>query len=107
MSVQNLDSLLQGCKKALAAHYGLRLRGVVLYGSVARNKAQEASDIDLLVLLDGPFDYFAELRTIVDLLYPFQMESDHLISAKPADANEFEAGLVQLYRSAKREGVAV
>lgn len=40
-----------------------------------------ASDIDLLVLLSTPFDYFAELRQIVDLLYPIQLESEQLISA--------------------------
>jgi len=51
--------------------------------SMARNQADASSDIDLLVLLNKPFDYFQELRTIVDLLYPLQMESERLISAKP------------------------
>jgi hypothetical protein len=35
------------------------------------------------------------------------LESDRLISAKPASLDEFERGIIQLYRSAKREGVAV
>ena len=67
----------------------------------------ESSDMDLLVLLHKPFDYFQELRTIVDLLYPLQMESERLISAKPASVDEFEEGGLQLYRNAKREGVSV
>jgi predicted nucleotidyltransferase len=72
---------------------------------VARGQAGIASDIDLLVLLDEPFDYFRELRQIIDLLYPIQLDTDQLISAKPAAAAEFEAGSIQLYRNAKREGV--
>jgi signal transduction histidine kinase len=58
-------------------------------------------------LLNNPFDYFAELRQIVDVLYPVQLESDRLISAKPALVDEFEEGSIQLYRNARREGVLV
>lgn len=65
------------------------------------------SDIDLLILLSQPFNYFDELRQIIELLYPIQLESDQLISAKPAPLDEFEHGRIQLYRSAKREGVLV
>jgi predicted nucleotidyltransferase len=78
---------------------------LVLYGSMARNQASSVSDIDLLVLLSKPFDYFHELRRIVDLLYPIQLESEHLISAKPAAIDEFEYGDIQLYRNVKREGL--
>jgi predicted nucleotidyltransferase len=72
---------------------------------VARDQASPASDIDLLVLLNQPFDYFDELRRIIELLYPIQLDSDQLISAKPAPMDEFERGSIQLYRNAKREGV--
>lgn len=74
---------------------------------MARDQASPASDIDVLVLLNPPFDYFCELRRIVELLYPLQLESDKLISAKPAPSDEFEHGSIQLYRTAKREGVPV
>jgi predicted nucleotidyltransferase len=82
-----------------------QFKGLVLYGSVARGQASPMSDIDLLVLLNKPFNYFQELRRIIDLLYPIQLDTDQLISAKPAPLDEFESGSVQLYRNAKREGV--
>jgi len=72
---------------------------------VARNQASAGSDIDLLVLLSEPFDHFDELCRIIDLLYPVQLESEQLISAKPAAVDEFEFGRLQLYRNAKREGL--
>jgi uncharacterized protein len=100
------DSILQ-CKTLLNAHYGKKLRGVILYGSIARRKAEKASDIDLLVLLKKPFNYFKELRRIGDLLYPVQLESDRLISAKPVAIEDFKRGTVQLYRNAREEGIAV
>jgi predicted nucleotidyltransferase len=102
-----IADILRKCKITLEGHYGLRLRGLILYGSVARDQASPGSDIDLLVLLSQPFDYFEELRRIVDLLYPIQLESDRLISAKPAAADEFETGRIQFYRNARREGVPV
>lgn len=95
------------CKNSLVNYYGSRLKGVILYGSVARDQASTGSDIDLLVLLSKPFDYFRELHQIIDLLYPIQLESEQLISAKPAAFDDFEQRAIQLYRNAKREGLAL
>jgi len=100
-----MASVAEKCKQTLAAHYGDRLAGLVLFGSVARGEADRESDVDLLVLLAQPLDYFRELRTITDVLYPVQLETDCLISAKPAPEDAFEEGALQLYRNAKREGV--
>jgi len=100
-----ITEIVQKCRTALESYYGSQFKGLVLYGSVARDQAGTASDIDLLVLLSKPFDYFQELRQIIDLLYPIQLDTDQLISAKPAPFDEFEDGSIQLYRNAKREGI--
>ena len=99
--------IVRKCRTTLESYYGSRFNGLILYGSIARHQATPISDIDLLVLLNRPFDYFQELRQIIDLLYPIQLESDQLISAKPAAPDEFEQGTIQLYRNAKREGTRV
>jgi predicted nucleotidyltransferase len=101
------DQIIRQCKETLAKQYGRRLKGVILYGSMARGQAAPDSDIDLLVLLEAPLDYFAELHRLVDVLYPIQLESEQLISVKPVLVNDFEIGTVSLYRNARREGVAV
>lgn len=102
-----ISEVVRKCKIALESHYGSRFKGLILYGSVARNQEDSMSDIDLLVLLSKPFDYFLELRQVIDLLYPIQLESEQLISAKPVSPDEFEQGSIQLYRNAKREGILV
>ncbi len=106
MSLTTTD-ITQRCKNVLANYYGTRFKGLILYGSMARNQASTGSDIDLLVLLSKPFDYFRELHQIIDLLYPIQLDSEQLISAKPAAIDDFEQRAVQLYRNAKREGIAL
>ena len=106
-AAMTVTEVLIRCKAVLESYYGSQFKGLILYGSMARNQATPTSDIDLLVLLDQPFDHFRELRRIVDLLYPVQLESEQLISAKPAPLDDFEQGVIQLYRNAKREGVPV
>lgn len=101
------NATLRRCKAALRSRYGPRFRGLVLFGSAARGEATAGSDIDVLMLVAEPFDYFGELREIIDLLYPIQLDCEQLISAKPALQRDFEAGTTQLYRNAKREGVLV
>ena len=103
--MKTVTDITQRCKKILAGHYGSRLKGLILYGSIAREQTSAGSDIDLLVLLSKPFNHFHELRQIVDLLYPVQLDSEQLISAKPAALDEFEQKASQLYRNAKREGL--
>ena len=100
-----MNPIIQKCEQVLKNHYGSQFQGLVLYGSMAGGQDDDSSDMDLLVLLSGPIDYFVELQRIVDLLYPVQLESNRLISAKPASVEEFETGKIALYRIAKREGV--
>ena len=91
----------------LEAAFGRRFRGVLLYGSRARADAAPDSDLDLLVLLDGPIDVARDVGTITDALYPLQLKLDYCIHASPADFRDFEAQEFSLYRNVKREGVPV
>ena len=106
LQAQKDNAIAQRCKKILREYYGRKFRGLIIYGSFARGTAGRFSDIDLLVLIKRPFDFYKELRRITDLLYPLQLESDQLISAKPADFTESQKGKIQLYRNAKEEGFA-
>ncbi|MGD9344665.1 MAG: nucleotidyltransferase domain-containing protein, partial [Candidatus Aminicenantes bacterium] len=62
-----MNAIVQKCKIVLQEHYKERFKGLVLYGSIARDQADISSDIDMLVLLNQPFDFFKELRTISEL----------------------------------------
>src|SRR5262252_162169 len=101
------DPILQHCRALLQALYGKRLQGVVLYGSCARGTEAPESDIDLMVLLEGPVDEAREIRRIWEALYPLQLESDRLLSVVPVDVALYNRGEYALYRQAKAEGVAL
>ena len=101
------DPTLQKCRAIIQALYGKRLQGVVLYGSCARGTEEPESDIDLLVLLEGPVDGAKEMRRIWAVLYPLQLESERLLSVVPVDVALYNRGEYALYRQAKAEGVAL
>jgi len=101
------EPILLKCRAALETLYSDRLEGVILYGSTARGEDARDSDIDLLVLLEGPVNAAAEIRQIWDRLYPIQLECDREISIRPADAASYERGESMLYQSIHEEGVPV
>jgi uncharacterized protein len=95
---------LQEIRPRLAAVFNDRLRDVVLYGSEARGEARPDSDLDLLVVLEGPVRLGPDLDSVVRALYPLQLALDRPIHALPVTASAFEAGDYALYRAARREG---
>jgi len=99
------DELLRRVKSALEEAFPKRLRGVILYGSEARGEADPDSDIDLLVLLQGPVNYWEDVHTCIHVLYPLVLEIERPIDATPADIHDYETDRWPLYREVKREGI--
>lgn len=98
-------SLRAEVKRRLQAAYGSRLKGVVLYGSEASGQSQPDSDIDLMVLIEGPISLWEEISRCVDATYPIALETGRPIHAEPVDVEEYEKGEFALYRNARAEGI--
>ncbi len=101
------QDLLEKIKQSLLSEYHQRLKGVVLYGSEARGQATENSDLDILVLLDGPVNYGKDLDRNLKALYPLSLQLGRRISAKPITFSEYQTLNYPLYQNAHREGIMI
>ena len=91
----------------LAGVYGERLRGVIVFGSVARGDDDEESDLDLLVLLDRIEDDVVEGDHLSDVTFDHIMRFQRDIVALPATEEQLANSRKPLYVNIRREGVRV
>ena len=61
------DPAFARLKKELETLYGTRLKRALLYGSRARGDSQPDSDYDVLVVLEGPLDFWPEQERLSKL----------------------------------------
>ena len=101
----NRETLLPEMRACLSEAYGDRFRGVVLFGSEARGTSTDESDIDLLVLLEGPAESWADIKLTTDALYPLMLRIGRTIDAHPVDVHRYEEAEAPLYVAARREGI--
>ncbi len=99
------DIMLSQIKEQMLALYGDRLKGVVLYGSEARGEAGTESDVDVLVLLDGPLEFGYEIRRIISALYDLQLQVIRPLEVIPVDVSEYKAQKWPVFRNATAEGI--
>ena len=97
--------ILREVRAILEPMYGERLRGLVLYGSVARGDYDEDSDVDILVLLDEVRNRGEELRRQVNAVYDYSWEVGHQISLLPVAADSYQSREYPLYAEAFCEGI--
>jgi len=101
-----LQKALTEAKARLRAIYGDRLQRVVLYGSRARGDARPDSDVDLLVVLDGPIENeYQEIKRAGafwgDLLSRYGLS----FSIKPYSEEEYGCRQCPFMRAVHKEGI--
>jgi predicted nucleotidyltransferase len=73
--------------EALRGHYGPALDSIVVFGSVARERAGDESDVDILVVLDQAdreTDWRTE-REVRSLVYPVELDQNVVFDLKVMD----------------------
>lgn len=102
---ESLRSVLQWATDRLRALYGARLQHLILYGSHARGDARPDSDVDLLVVLDGPVEPLTEARRTSRVALRAAAYRDTALSVVHLSAADFEDERRPLVRSARKEGI--
>lgn len=99
---------LRDLKKGLVEIYGDQLKAVYLFGSFARGEGKlPDSDIDVMIVLNGEFNYWKTYERASNLIASLSLENDIVISAKFASGMKYAQSKMPLYINARREGVAV
>lgn len=78
---EDIKKILHELKKGLVEIYGDQLKAVYLYGSYARGDAHPPdSDIDVMIVLKGDFDYWEASKRSSELIASLSLENDVVIS---------------------------
>ena len=104
---EKLQTILAELREKLQAQYGERLVNVILFGSQARGDATPESDIDVMIVLKGEVNPFAEIDRTSHLIAGLSLKYDTLISRTFVSESEFRQEQSPLLINVRREGVFV
>ncbi len=103
----DLDGILMALRREFDKILGNQFEGLYLYGSQARSDAQPDSDIDVLVVMRGEFDY-AELLAITSaIVAQLSLENDVVISRAFISKARFEQEQSPFLLNVRRDAVFV
>jgi predicted nucleotidyltransferase len=102
-----IEDVVLELESGLKELYGTRYRGLLLYGSYARGTAWEGSDVDLLLLLEGPVNSAREVMRLQDVKWPLSLKADLVLSVIPIDVEDFKQGKSMFLRVVRKEAVPV
>ena len=103
----HVRAALVEAKARLEALYGDRLARVILYGSYARGDARPDSDVDVLVVLRGEYEPYAEIKRMGVPLYDVALRYDLALSAQPYRVEEVADGRRPFMRNVAADGVTL
>ncbi|MBD1854272.1 MULTISPECIES: nucleotidyltransferase domain-containing protein [Leptolyngbya] len=102
-----IQPVLNRLKQELATLYQERFAALVLYGSFARREETDASDIDVLVVLEGEVSQVDEIWRMGEVGTKLLLEFDELVSIVPTSQQEFLYPNSPLLLTIWQEGILV
>jgi len=105
-SAQNIE-LLKRCKNAI--RQVVPDAEVILYGSHARGDANEYSDYDILILVDGPADILMHEK-MIESIYPLELDTGAVLTLAIYNKQQWDTPLYRampFHKNIDREGVVL
>ena len=105
---RHIKKLLKELKQELARIYGNELKAVYLYGSYARGEAHPPdSDIDVLLLLKGSFNYIETLKRSEDFITSICLENDVVVSRALVSEAEYKSKQTPFLINVRRDAIVL
>jgi predicted nucleotidyltransferase len=102
---QRLKAILSALRHGFEALYGERLVQMLLFGSQARGDADADSDIDVLIVLQGPVNPGDEIARTSELTAVLSLQHNVVISRAFVSAQQFSDEQSPLLLNVRREGI--
>ena len=102
-----IEPVLADLKRRLQTLYGERLVEVVLFGSVARGEDTPESDVDVLIVLRGPVDRYAESAPLADLMVDMMARYGAFVTPVVFSGEEYRTTNWPLLRNVRAEGITL
>lgn len=100
----DIEHLLADLRSALEGLYRDRLGRLVLYGSQARGETHEESDVDVLVVLEGPVEPGTEVRRMGEIRTRVGLRYGYSTSLLPVADTDYENQPSAWIRNVHEEG---
>ena len=107
MDSEKLTHILHDLRTGLAQILGERLEAFYLYVSQARGEARQDSDIDVLVVIRGKFDYFDMIERTGELAAKLSLENETVVSLVFTSQENYEHRMIPFLMNVRQEGIAV
>ncbi len=102
---ETIRQILAELKHRLASIYGRRLRGVYLFGSYARDEADEESDLDVLIVLDQVENYTQEISRTSEVISQLSLKHGVPLSRVFASAAQWREDSTLFFLNVRDEAI--
>jgi predicted nucleotidyltransferase len=105
-----LLNILGDVKEEIRRLFGDKLRGLILYGSYARNEQDPESDVDIMILVDDNEEGLRNYRYLIaDVMGDLTIKYGKLISLAEVTYNRYIDFLeiLPFYKNINEEGVEI
>lgn len=104
---ESVKELMAQLKRDLIRLYGERLKGLYLFGSHARDEADEESDVDVMIVLDRVDDYSTEIDRTGEVVSELSLRFGVTISRVFATERQWSQAQTMFFLNIREEAVFV